>query len=192
MTNNDREQELSALIRPLPASVYAIDVSWASLDRQLRSFEEDYGLEINPDFQRGHVWTPDQQRHFVENAYRGIVGPAGLTIRFSAPHWDNDAYNGDLPRQLVVVDGLQRLTAIREFMAGNVRPFGLTLEGLAGTKFDARRASGRWRLRFEVLAIQSRSELLQYYLDLNDGGTPHSAEELARVRAMLATARQGA
>lgn len=30
-----------------------------------------------------------------------------------------------------------------------------------------------------------RADLLQHYLDLNTGGTPHSAEEIARVRGLL-------
>lgn len=34
---------------------YEIDVPLHTLKRQLKRFEEDYGLEPNPDFQRGNV-----------------------------------------------------------------------------------------------------------------------------------------
>ncbi len=39
---------------------------------------------------------------------------------------------------------------------------------------------------FCVNDLQTRAEVLQWYLDLNEGGVVHTSEELNRVRAMLA------
>jgi len=37
-----------------------------------------------------------------------------------------------------------------------------------------------------IHGFTKRSDLLNHYLSINSGGTPHSAEELDRVRALLA------
>jgi hypothetical protein len=43
----------------------------------------------------------------------------------------------------------------------------------------------RYTATFEIYAITRRRDLLQFYLDLNAGGTVHTTDELARVRALL-------
>ena len=50
---------------------YEIDVPLDFIKRQLKRFEEDYGLELNPDFQRGNVWTKEQQIAWLEFFFRG-------------------------------------------------------------------------------------------------------------------------
>ena len=189
-TNHDHastqslQHQIEQIIRPLAAARYGVEYPWASIEKMLATFEQDYGLDLNPDYQRGHVWTAEQQAHFIENVFRGVITRDGLAIKFNCAHWDDHEYQGDLPRGLSIVDGLQRLTAIRGFMAGAVAPFGRTIDGFAKTTYDPRRFTNRWIIRVEVLTLQSRRELLQHYLDLNAGGTPHAASELTRVRAL--------
>ncbi|MEY2161403.1 DUF262 domain-containing protein [Rhodanobacter sp. FW106-PBR-LB-2-11] len=144
-------------------------------------------VELEPDFQRGHVWSTDQQRHFIENVLRGVVDQAGLALRFNAPAWDH-APTGDLGATVQCVDGLQRLTAVRRFLAGEVKPFGLPVQVFDATPFQVTGASNRFRFRVMVYTFQNRADLLQHYLDLNGGGTPHSDAELERVRVLLRTA----
>lgn len=179
-----KNAEFEAIIRPLRTASYEVDMEWSYFDRQIESIGADYGgLEMNPDFQRGHVWTPEQQQHFIENVLRGVVSSSGFHVQFNCPNWDNDRYNGDLPRGMQCIDGLQRITAVREFLAGNVKPFGLTAKELEGSRFSPKR--GSYRFRVAVHNFEKKADLLAHYLDLNAGGTPHSAEELDRVRAML-------
>lgn len=40
-------------------------------------------------------------------------------------------------------------------------------------------------LRINVNDLKTRDEVLQWYIDINAGGTPHTKEEIERVRAML-------
>ena len=44
-------------------------------------------------------------------------------------------------------------------------------------------------MRIVVNDLQTREEVLQWYLELNSAGTPHSKEELDRVKALLARER---
>jgi hypothetical protein len=68
---------------------------------------------MNPDFQRGHVWTEEQQIAYVEYLLKG--GMSGRTFYFNKPSWKNkDTINGY--DDFVCVDGLQRTTAIEKFL----------------------------------------------------------------------------
>lgn len=180
--------EAHALVRPLADKTYAVDYSWRDLKRALESYETDYGLNLTPDFQRGHVWTERQQAHYIENVMRGVVVPETMVLQFNCPHWNDNDYAGELPREMQILDGLQRLTAVLEYMQGRVRPFGRDIDAFDGTDFDTRQRH-RFRFRVVVYDLRTRAALLQHYLDINAGGTPHSEAEIERVKALLATGK---
>lgn len=182
-SREERDAHLKALINPLRTAKWACDFVWASLETTLAGFQRDYGLNLLPDFQRGHVWSPAQQAHYIENVYRGVIPHEAMLIQFNCPHFDDWDYDGELPREMQIVDGLQRLTAVRNFLAGEVKPFGLAIDDLAGSSYDPRRQ--RYRLRIAVHTFPHRADLLRHYLDLNTGGTPHAAAEIDRVRELL-------
>lgn len=183
------EVDLERLIKPLRTARWSADYSWARLESALAGLGRDWGgLELCPDFQRGHVWTPEQQQHYIENCLRGIVPVSGLLIQFNCSTWsDLGERETDLPPGLQCLDGLQRYTAITEYVKGNVRPFGFTADELVGTRFG----HAKMFAKVAIHDFTERTELLQQYLSLNAGGTPHSAEEIERVRALLAQAQGG-
>lgn len=178
--------ELTACIRPVPRAKFEVDCALSAVEEQLSVYERTYGLELAPDFQRGHVWALAQQEHFIESVIRGAVTSAGLLIQFNCAVLNGAASQSDLPSAMQCVDGLQRLTAIRRFVAGDIKAFGRTITQFRDTPFDAR----CYTFRIALHAFTSRAELLQYYLDLNSGGTPHSPEELARVQSLLEAQRK--
>ena len=66
--------------------------------------DEYYQLQLNPNFQRGHVWTEKQQMLFVEFLLRG--GKSARVIYFNKPSWQmTKTVNGY--DDFVCVDGLQ-------------------------------------------------------------------------------------
>lgn len=184
MTTPLTTHEATALVRPLADKTYAVDYSWRDIDHCLTSFANDYGLNLSPEFQRGHVWTSEQQAHYIENVMRGVIVPETMVLQFNCPHWNDTDYEGDLPREIQILDGLQRLTAARQYLAGHVRPFGRTIDEFVGTPFDMRQRH-LYRFRVVMYDFRTRADLLQHYLDINTGGTPHSADEIHRVRTLL-------
>ena len=130
---------------------------------------------MNPDFQRGHVWTEQQQIAFIEYFLKG--GKSGKVIYFNHPHWGRYQEND---MNMVCVDGLQRLTAIRRFINDEIRAFG----GLYSEFEDTPRMIKNG-IKFNVNDLQTKAEVLQWYLDMNYTGTPHTEEELDRVRKLL-------
>ena len=43
----------------------------------------------------------------------------------------------------------------------------------------------RHSIKVNINNLKSEKEVLQWYIDMNAGGTPHSSEEIDRVRKMI-------
>lgn len=134
--------------------------------------EIEQGLVLNPDFQRGHVWTEEQQVALVEYFLMG--GNIGV-INLNAPNWPNVSDDGTY----VCVDGLQRITALMRFYHNEIKAFGHYYNEFEG------RLSSDISVELRVNNLQTRKEVLQWYLEMNSGGTPHTKEELDRVKELL-------
>jgi len=176
------DQVLAARIRPLQVAKWQADYPWYRLESSIAEMGEDFGgLELVPDFQRGHVWTPEQQSHFIENCLRGVIASDGYLLQFNCPNFDIER-SGDLPAGLQCLDGLQRYTSVVRFVRGEITAFGYSASDLARSMFCPRRL----RMKVAIHTFQWRADLLEHYLAINAGGTPHSASEIDRVRQLLA------
>lgn len=161
-------------------SHYSCNVDWKFLESSLETLGErivdgkamNDGLELNPDFQRAHVWSENQQIRYIEYALRG--GKTGRDI-----YWNNPSWQHGYEQPTILVDGKQRLEAVRLFMQDKIPAFGYLYSQWTGKIFS------RCGFIFHVNTLQTRAEVLQWYLDLNAGGTPHSSEEISRVRELL-------
>jgi hypothetical protein len=129
-------------------------------------------LDMNPDFQRAHVWSSKQQIKFVEHLLK--EGQSGQVIYSNCSGWQN-RYEGPY----VLVDGKQRLTACLKFLDNEIPVFGNNYY----KDFDKiPRGIG---LIWHVNDLKTRKEVLQWYLDLNSGGVVHTKEELEIVQNLL-------
>lgn len=75
---------------------------------------------MNPTFQRGHVWTEEQQIAWLEFFLKG--GKSGNVVYFNCPSWHHQVKPGEY-NNYVCVDGLQRLTAICKFINNEIKVF---------------------------------------------------------------------
>lgn len=80
----------------------------------------------------------------------------------------------------VCVDGLQRLTAIRRFMNGEIPVFGSYIN-----EFEDKMGIARDSIKVNINNLKSEKEVLQWYIDMNAGGTPHTSAEIQRVKDMI-------
>lgn len=154
-------------------------------DRLIKQVDEwvGEGLDLDPDFQRGHVWTPKQQTSYVEFFLRG--GKTARVLYFNNPAWMRGAKTGYT--DFVIVDGLQRLTAFRAFINNEIKVFGSYFR-----EYTQSFRMGTNTVKVNMNDLQTRAEVLQWYLDFNSGGTVHSDEELARVSELLKAEKKGA
>lgn len=156
----------------VPPCTYGIDVPLSSLRENLERFE----VRLDPEYQRGHVWTTKQQEKFV--------GALLQNHRSLPPIWLN--WESPDTRPSEVVDGKQRITAGLAWLQGEIKahcPCGIVMHY---DDLDERDRRGLWMVTMRWNWVQlDRADVLQYYLSLNSGGTVHSEEELGRVRSML-------
>lgn len=170
--------DVKTLIRPYTRQgSYRVNVSLDAIPGQIARWSgtrnDNYYLDMDPDFQRGHKWTVEQQQAFVVYLLRG--GNRMNEIMFNCSTW-GDQYNTPIE----VVDGKQRLTAVMKFMNNELD----VLDGHYAKDFNYRTLSNA-ELVFTVNNLKTRKEVLQWYLDLNTGGTPHTEEEISNVQLML-------
>ena len=150
-------------------SHYKVEVEWNDLEYHIRHAE----IDLNPDFQRGHVWTKEQQIKYIEFKLSGGFGSNVILTNCSG--WMDD-FKG--PYQLV--DGLQRITAVLDFFHNKFKIF---------NKYYFKDFEGRVPsyLTFEwhVNNLNTKAEVLKWYLEVNTGGVVHTQEELNRVKKLL-------
>ena len=150
---------------------------WEWVDSQ----SKDGPVDLNPPFQRAHVWSEAQQIAWLEFHLRG--GKTGRVIYFNHPYWGNFSK----PGTLTIVDGKQRLEAIRRFIGNEIPVFG----NLYRDHTDSPRV--RQGIEICVNTLKTDAEVVQWYIDMNAGGTPHTNDEIEKARHYLSELqRQGA
>lgn len=152
---------------------YVVFSDWDMLERTLEHYSE-IGLDLNPDFQRGHVWSKEQKTAYIEFCLLG--GSSGRDIYFNCLGWMED-FRGPF----VLVDGKQRIMAVREFLKSEVPIFG----GHLFNEFEDSMSMFEASFLFHINNLSSREDLLRWYLALNTGGTIHTAEEISKVKVLL-------
>lgn len=151
---------------------YHVNVCWAYLEETIHRYTMDTGFDMDPDFQRGHVWTEAQQIAYVEFILKG--GRTGRDILTNCPNWQRGKIG-----TMVLVDGKQRIQAVQNFMTDQLKVFGHYKREITGHL--PRNCDFLWH----VNDLPHRHQVLKWYLELNSGGTPHTADEIERVRALL-------
>lgn len=138
---------------------------------------EESGLQLNPDFQRGHVWSEQQQIAWLEYFLQG--GKTGRIVYLNNPSWhrfnDVSKYN-----DFVCVDGLQRITAVQRFINNEIKVFGSYFD-----EYEDNTRIATHTIKVNINDLKTEKEVLQWYIDMNSGGTPHTTDEINRVKKLL-------
>ena len=160
---------------------YNVDYPLNYFVRWIEDEEREMGLQLNPEFQRGHVWTEQQQVDYIVFLLRG--GRSGRDFYFNYPSWHVSVPAGHY-NDYVCVDGFQRITAIRRFIHNEIKVFGSYYEEFTDTM---RIISDT--VHVNINDLKTYPEVLQWYIEMNSGGTPHTSEEIERVKRLLSLAQ---
>lgn len=147
-------------------------------------------VDLDPIFQRGHVWTKEQQIQFIENLLSRPQSTNTLVYfndcctldRLKEKTPKNDwVYN-----KFICLDGLQRLTATLAFIRGEFKCFNdqISWQDILNAP-DYLSIVGDCNFKFHSLSLKSNIEVAEFYLDFNASGTPHSADEIERVKELV-------
>ena len=154
---------------------YEVHIPVADVKTMIDRYIKEYGLRLNPDFQRGHVWNEQQQVAYVEYLLKG--GTGSRIFYFNCPNWMSGKLNRN--STFVCVDGLQRVTAIYKFLSNEIKAFDHYYSEFED-EIDMLNC-----VRFNVNNLQTRREVLRWYLEMNIGGTIHTDEEIEKVKKLL-------
>lgn len=141
--------------------------------RQIVDMIAEGDVDLAPDFQRQYVWKDWQRWGLIESLLLGIPLPSFY-------------FNEDPDGRLQVVDGVQRLTTIHNFVrAKSFRLGSLTyLHDLEGREFGELDGAFRRRLlgsQFVAHVIDPQTPYrvkFDIFRRINTGGTPLSAQEI--------------
>lgn len=156
---------------------YQIDVDLRRVPQWIKTEQKEANLQLNPVFQRGHVWNEKQQVSWLEFFLKG--GKSGDVVYFNCPSWHHKVPDKNY-NEYVCVDGLQRLTAICRFINNEIKVFGSYFSEYEDPIF-----LNRHTLKININDLKSEKEVMQWYVDMNSAGTQHSNEEIERVRQMI-------
>ncbi len=158
-----------------PRAHYQVHVSLDYLAEHVKQYAEDSGFTMDPEYQRGHVWTMEQRSRYVEHVLQG--GETGLEVIVNVRNFHS--INSSKPRGVAeVLDGKQRLTTLLMFMRDEVRAFGRLASEYEG---KPRNCHVVWKV-----VDLNPLEVMRLYVMLNAGGNAHTKEEIDRVRALIA------
>ena len=173
----------------------------AAISAVVRTFAEG-GIEMNPPYQRGDVWTVEQRRNLIRSLLLGVpIAALVLNRRGSNQAWqDNEGDPGET--WYAVVDGKQRLTTMvmwfdsklfvpADWFAPESLPEGMALGAevtYGGLTIRGQRFVGQ---AFNVPVAEARlgslSEEAEVYGLINQAGTAQSAADLDRARAIASS-----
>ncbi len=164
--------------RPYDPTKIRVDPKTFSL-RQILDMISDKDLDLAPDFQRKKVWKGKEKSRLIESVLLRIPLPA---FYFSA---DGDG-------RMKVVDGLQRLSTIHDFVRGGddqkggfpLRDLEYLTEGVLGNRYGD--LDQNWTRRIQqtqifvnVIDPQTPTQVkFDIFKRLNTGGTPLNAQEI--------------
>lgn len=186
MSANSSSPSLTyAVLRGRRLQPIGTETTWLSaLQRRICATGDDVRLNLQPDYQRGRVWSDQQAARFI-----GFLAEGGEAPPVFVQRWPISRTGPTPPDE--VVDGLQRITAVLRFAVGEVPMETATGERAYLRDFseeDQRclRGQAGLKLTLQMVQCRTRAEVLALYIRLNRGGTPHSEQEIERVRALLA------
>ncbi len=131
-----------------------------------------FGLNLEPDYQRGYVWTPDDKIKLIDSIFNNIdIG------KFVFIHLDNYS----LPKLYEILDGKQRVSTIIDFYEGRFKYKGYWYRDMCNHD----------RYHFDMYHISvgnakrmTKKQIYEYFLKLNTTGRPIDPEHINRVKKL--------
>jgi hypothetical protein len=171
------------------------------------SFRDTFGLDLNPEYQRGDVWTEDQRVALIRSWLTGT--PTGVVIfnDRTTPEWKQA--NGYDPTDrgepmYACIDGKQRITTAYMwyddalavpaswFPADVVTSTENTEDGpyvrISGLTKSARlKFANRAHLSIAMAKVATVADEAEIYLLVNGGGTPQSEADMGNAARVAST-----
>jgi hypothetical protein len=166
----DPSDEPPEIKQPYDPNSIRVGTKNFSLRNMLDAIEEE-SLDLTPDFQRLRVWKPIQKAQLIESVLLQIPLPAFY-------------FAEEADGLLRVVDGVQRLSTIHDFVKGKFALYGLEYVDIEGKRFAD--LPPVWRRRLYNTQIVAHvidpstpaPVMYDIFRRINTGGTPLNTQEI--------------
>jgi len=150
-----------------------LDFCQMMLGDVISSFFYNFGTDMEPEYQRGLVWTLDDKTALLDSIFNNRDIGKFVFIHLG--------YTGDIMHEML--DGKQRLSAIMDFCEDRYEYNGYTYSQLHPRD---RLQIDNYRINVAVTRnLLTRKEKLEYFLTLNTRGRDQTTQHLDKVRGML-------
>ena len=147
-----------------------VDYSSSDVDAVIHKYYH-FGINMEPDYQRDLVWTPEQEENLIHSIFTNVdIGK--MTFRHCG-------YTSDFMYE--IIDGKQRLNTLLKFYEGRIRYKGKTIFEL--NRNDRRHFLGH-RISSADLRNVTQKQVYDYFIKLNVSGTRVADSDLDRVRKL--------
>lgn len=132
-----------------------------------------FGLDLNPDYQRGNVWTYEDREKLLDSIFNNInIGKFCFNRK---PYKENDT-------SYEVIDGKQRITTLIDFRLDKFKYKGLYYSEL--NPCDKRHIRN-YIVEMTEIEEASKEKIYNYFLKLNTGGRAVDPEHIKYVEELL-------
>lgn len=145
---------------------------------------EEYGIDLDAEYQRGNVWTLKQKRDLIDSIFKNIdIGKFTVIER----PWGDDHNKPITPLLYEALDGKQRITTIRDFFLNRFQYNGKYFcELYPGDKSHFRHYS----ISYAETKPMTKEQKYRYFLKLNTTGTPQDPSHIKKVWQMWMKEKQ--
>ena len=136
---------------------------------------------IVPEFQRDLVWEPEQKVRWIESMISGYPLPSLFMNTFWEKPLDYDGCPDE--HHVIVIDGQQRLNAVKEFIQDKFP--------VQGCYYSEQALPFKRRFRYGICCtiywtqFKTMRESIELYLGLLRNGKPHSGDDIQRAQDQL-------
>lgn len=144
----------------------------------LNMMVREYGIDLEPEYQRGNVWSNLQKYNLIDSVFRNIdIGKFAVIKR----PWGSNPNIPDTPKLYEMLDGKQRLTALFEYYTGR-----FMYKGTYYYELHPRDQSHfkHYTISYAESSPLTKEQKYRYFLKLNTTGTPVDKNHLKKVKEL--------
>lgn len=145
----------------------------------LSNYFNEYGIDLEPEYQRGNVWTLEQKQSLIESIFHNVdIGKIAIIKR----PWGSNPNTPLTPKLYEMLDGKQRLTALVEFFTGQF--------SFKGKYYNDLHPADKHHFKYYSISYAeteplTKKQKYRYFLKLNTTGTPVDPAHMEKVLNML-------
>lgn len=142
----------------------------------LMYYHYHFGIDFNPDYQRGYVWDQKDKELLLDSIFKNIDIGKFVLIHLSDKEWYERGFSYE------ILDGKQRLSTLIEFYENKLPYKGKYYNDLSGMD---KLAFKEHQVAVAEVRETDKKTVLKYFLMLNRTGKSMDESHLAEVEKML-------